>query len=271
MNDRFRRGAEGPEAGARSATDTTTTTHDETRAIRPEEHVETRLTHDEHATRVAPAHEERFERDEHAPHRTRERVVEHHDHDDRGGVNAGTMRDVRARQREEFGGINWGASFFGWLSAMGLAALLAAIVSAAGTTLALTTGAENDADNAAAETIGIAGGIFLLALLAIAYFAGGYVAGRMSRFDGARQGLGVWIIALTVAIILAVAGALLGAEYNVLSQLNLPSIPVSNGDLATGGLIALGLALVVTALAAIAGGKAGERYHRKVDRVAIDR
>ncbi len=111
--------------------------------------------------------------------------------------------------------------------------------------------------------------VALLVALALAYFAGGYVAGRMSRFDGARQGLGVWIIALVVAVTLAVAGAVLGAEYNVLSQLNLPRIPVDEGDLATGGLIALAIGLVATLLAALAGGKAGERYHRKVDRVAV--
>jgi hypothetical protein len=256
MNDRFRRGTEGPEAGARSAT---TTTHDDTRAIQREEHVET---------------ERRFDRDEHAPRQGREHVVEHVEHDrahdhDRGGLTAGTMRDVRARQRDEFGGINWGASFFGWLSAMGLAAILAAIVSAAGTTLALTSDG-NDANASNADTIGIAGGILLLVLLGLAYFAGGYVAGRMSRFDGARQGLGVWIIALAVTVVLAVAGAVLGAEYNVLNDLNLPNIPVDSGDLATGGLIALGLAVLVTLGAAILGGKIGERYHRKVDRVAIN-
>ena len=256
MNDRFRRGTEGPEAGARSATATTTT--DDTRVAAPEhtertDHVD-HVAHTDHETERT---ERRFARDEHTPR-----------HATDAGIAAGTMREVRARQREEFGGINWGSSFFGWLSAMGLAAILAALVSAAGATLSLTTGAENDAEGAA-ETIGIAGGILLLILLGAAYFAGGYVAGRMSRFDGARQGLGVWIIALVVTVTLAVAAALLGGEYNVLERLNLPNIPVDSGDLATGGLIALGLALVVTLLASMAGGKAGERYHRKVDRVAI--
>ena len=43
-----------------------------------------------------------------------------------------------ARQREEYGGINWGASFFGWLVAVGIAALLIAVLSAAGTAIALS-------------------------------------------------------------------------------------------------------------------------------------
>jgi hypothetical protein len=69
-----------------------------------------------------------------------------------------------------------------------------------------------------------------------------------------------------VTVILAVAGAVLGAQYNVLSQLNLPRIPVDEGSLTTGGLIALAAIVIGTLLAAVAGGKAGTHYHRKIDR-----
>ena len=106
-------------------------------------------------------------------------------------------------------------------------------------------------------------------MLLAAYYCGGYVAGRMARFNGPRQGLGVWLIGLVVTIALAVAGALFGAEYNVLSGLNLPRIPVGEGSLTTAGLIALAAVIVGTLLAAIAGGKAGTHFHRKVDRVGL--
>ncbi len=171
-------------------------------------------------------------------------------------ISSGTMAAARRRQRDEYGGINWGAAFFGWLAAAGLGAILAGIVSAAGATLAL--GSDASAGEAA-ETIGIAGGIAFLVVLVIAYFAGGYVAGRMSRFDGARQGLGVWLVALAITLILAAAGAVLGGEYNVLSQLNLPRIPIDEGSVATGALIALAIGLIGSLLAAMAGGTAGER------------
>ena len=91
----------------------------------------------------------------------------------------------------------------------------------------------------------------------------------MSRFDGPRQGLGMWLIGLIVTVVLAVAGVLLGAKYNVLSQLNLPRIPVDEGSLTTGGLIALVAIVVVTLLAAMAGGKQGTHYHRKIDRTGV--
>ena len=105
----------------------------------------------------------------------------------------------------------------------------------------------------------------MLVVLLIAYYAGGYVAGRMSRFNGPRQGLGVWLIGLIVTVVLAVAGVLLGAKYNVLSQLNLPRIPVDEGTLTTGGLIALAAIVIGTLLAAVASGKQGTHYHRKID------
>jgi hypothetical protein len=180
---------------------------------------------------------------------------------DRPLVAADTMTALRARQRDRFGGFSWGSDFFGFLAAAGLAAILAGIVAAAGAALGLTEGST--------DQIGLGGGIALLAVLFVSYLAGGYVAGRMARFAGPRQGLGVWVIGLVVTVILALAGALLGAEYNVLGRLNLPRIPIDEGSLTTAGLIALAAIVVGTLLAAVAGGKAGTRFHRKVDRVGL--
>src|SRR4051794_17681226 len=172
-------------------------------------------------------------------------------------------REVLERQRDEYGGFSWGADFFGWLSAVGVATLLLALVAATGAAIGITSSAD------ASSTVGIVGGILMLLVLMLAYYCGGYVAGRMARFNGPRQGIAVWLIGLPVTIVLAVAGAILGAQYNVLSDLQLPRIPVGEGTLTTGGLIALAAVLVGTLLAAIAGGKAGTHFHRKVDRVGL--
>lgn len=172
---------------------------------------------------------------------------------------------VRERQRDEYGGFNLGAAFFGWLVAVGIAVLLTALLSAAGAAIGLTELSEGEAESNA-EAISIVGGILLIVVLAISYYAGGYVAGRMSRFDGGRQGLGVWLIGLLATVALAILGAVAGSEYNLFSQLNLPRIPIDEGSLAGGAAIALLFVLVGTLLAAMSGGKVGERYHRKVDR-----
>jgi hypothetical protein len=185
-----------------------------------------------------------------------------------GTATRSALETARARQRDEFGGINWGASFFGWLVAIGVAALLTALLSAAGAAIGLTETSESEA-TANAEEIGLAGGIALVIVLMLAYYAGGYVAGRMSRFDGGRQGLGTWLIGLVVTIGLAIAAVVLGDEYNVLEQLNLPSLPVGDQTLATGGIIALAAIVLGTLLAAMFGGKVGERYHKRVDRAGF--
>ncbi len=178
-------------------------------------------------------------------------------------------KSVRRRQREEFGGISWGATFFGWLSAAGLTAILAGLLGATGAALALNKATE--AGGSEVETIGIAGGIGLLIVLGIAYFCGGYVAGRMARFDGVRQGVGVWLWGLIAAVAVALLAVIGGSKYNVLESLSLPRIPVDSGALTTGGVIALVASLIVTLVAAVAGAKAGERFHRKVDRVGPER
>jgi hypothetical protein len=185
-----------------------------------------------------------------------------------GVATASALATARARQRDEFGGINWGASFFGWLVAVGIAALLTAILAAAGAAIGLIDTTDvNSSSNV--EQIGVGGGIALLVVLMLAYYAGGYVAGRMSRFDGARQGLGTWAVGLVVTVLLALAAVALGDQYNVLERLNLPSLPVGDQTLATGGIIALAAIVVGTIIAAMAGGKVGERYHRRVDRVGF--
>ena len=169
--------------------------------------------------------------------------------------------DARLRARDEFGGINWGAAFFGWLVATGMAAILIAIEYAAGAAIGLTKGSTS--------TIDIVGGAFLIAIFALAYFCGGYVAGRMSRFDGLRQGLATWIVGLVLTGALAAAGAIWGSKYDVLGALHIPRIPVDEGSIATGGAIALAAALIASLVFACIGGKLGQRYHRRIDRVAF--
>jgi hypothetical protein len=179
-----------------------------------------------------------------------------------------TAEEARAIQRDRFGGADGTAIFFGWLSALGLSALLLAVIAAAGTRLGY--GADIDT-NDVSGTIGIVGAALLVVVLVLSYFCGGYVAGRMARFDGGRQGLRVWILGLLVTIAVAVAGWIGGSEYNVYERLNFPRIPVDEGDVAIGAVITLAVVLIGTLLAAIAGGKAGDRYHTRVDNLAWDR
>jgi hypothetical protein len=176
-----------------------------------------------------------------------------------------TMRD---RQRARYGGMSWGAAFFGLLCAVGLAAILTSILAAAGAAIGLNE-LKNTA-NAGNKTLSLGGGILLLVVLAIAWYCGGYVAGRMARFDGARQGVGVWIWTILFVALVTIAAIIGGSQYDVAGRLNLPSVPTNDQTYATGGLIAAIAAALVTLLFAILGGKAGDLFHRRVDRVATD-
>jgi hypothetical protein len=181
-----------------------------------------------------------------------------------------SRKDVVAAQQARYGGIKWGAAFFGWLSANGLAVLLVALLSAGGVAVGLTQGVSVDEAVGSAAGIGLGGGIALLVVLFLAYLAGGYVAGRMARFNGPKQGVAVWVIGLLVALLLALVGLVFGSQYNVLARLDLPRIPVNEGTATTAGIIALAAVLVATLLGAILGGILGTRFHKKVDRVGFD-
>jgi hypothetical protein len=174
--------------------------------------------------------------------------------------------------REAFGGTNPGAAFFGWLVAVGITVILTGVIGAVVAAVdASTTITQSEAERQAG-TIGVTAAVVLLLVLVLGYYTGGYVAGRMSRFDGARQGLAVWLIGLFVTVLAGGVGALFGAQYDVLDRVDLARVPLSLEQLSWGGLVTAAAVLVLSLLAAMAGGKVGHRYHDRVDRAAgLDR
>jgi hypothetical protein len=170
--------------------------------------------------------------------------------------------------RDRFGGINWGAGFFGWLVAIGITIILSGIVGAVVTAIGSQVDITLKDAKASAGSISIGAGITLLVVLMLAYFTGGYVAGRMSRFDGARQGVATWVIGLIVTLLVAAVGAIAGDQYDVFSRISLPRLPLNLSELGTGGVITALAVLLGSLLAAVVGGKVGHRYHDKVDRAA---
>ena len=107
-------------------------------------------------------------------------------------------------------------------------------------------------------------------MLLVAYYCGGYVAGRMARFNGAKQGLAVWLWGILMALVIAAVAAIAGAQYNVFAQLNLPRLPVNEGQVTAVGAIAIGAAILAALVDAVLGGLAGMRFHRNVDRAGLD-
>jgi hypothetical protein len=162
-------------------------------------------------------------------------------------------------------GFKSGAAFYGWLIAVGLTVLLTGIVGAIVAAVDYAITIDNSMVEGNAGTIGIVTGAVVVGMLAIACYNGGYVAGRLARFDGARQGFGVWLIGLIVTVIVVGIGVLAESQYDVQSRVDLPTVPISDEILLTGSLITAGAVLLVTLMAAVIGGKAGQRYHRRID------
>jgi amino acid transporter len=207
-------------------------------------------------------------------------MARHEESVDRGTVDRGTTArgetyadgdtayvDREDSAREKFGGANLGACFFGWLVAIAVAILLTSIIGAVVAAVGSNRQVTQSEAQRVAGTIGTVAAVVLLVVLIVAYYAGGYVAGRMSRFDGARQGVVVWVIGLLVTIIALALGAIFGAKYNILDRVNLPRIPVATDQLSWGAVITGVLVLVLTLLAAMLGGTVGHRYHNRVDRL----
>lgn len=184
-----------------------------------------------------------------------------------------TVRDVRAESgpdaaREKFGGVNLGAAVFGWLVAVAVGIILTSVIGALVTAVGSEAQISQSDAQREAGTLGIAAALVLVLVLLVAYYTGGYVAGRMSRFDGAKQGVAVWGIGLLVTLAAVVLGAVFGAQYNILDRVSLPRIPVPTESLTTAGLVTAGVLVLGTLLAAMLGGKVGRRYHHRVDREA---
>ncbi|MFH5823474.1 hypothetical protein [Georgenia sp. AZ-5] len=175
-----------------------------------------------------------------------------------------------AREKEAFGGMKLGSGFFGWLAATGTAALLLAIAAAAGVGAgaAQSTSVEDAADraNQNLESLSTVGGIVLLVVLFIAYFCGGYVAGRMARLDGVKQGLAVWLWAVLFAVVVGVLAAAAGDRFDIGAQFDTLGLPIAMDDLTLTGIVGLLAIALITLVGAVLGGRAGMHYHRKVDR-----
>ena len=108
----------------------------------------------------------------------------------------------------------------------------------------------------------------MLAIIFVSYLAGGYVAGRMARFNGLKQGLGVWLWAVIIAFWLPEP-----ACWPVLVSTSRPGQQPSAPPAESGHAehrrhhLAIGI-VAVSLIGALLGGLAGMRYHRRVDRPA---
>ncbi len=190
-------------------------------------------------------------------------------HTETGATEAVTRGQVVDREREEHGGIKLGSAFFGWLAATGMAVLLSGLVAVTGLVAGESTGTDTASETADAldlsmESLGVLGVVVALLIWFVAYYSGGYVAGRMARFDGIKQGLAVWGWSIVVAIVIGVLGAVFGNDY---AGSGIPDVRFD--ETTTMVVVSVAVVLLTSLVGAMLGGLAGMRFHRRVDRTGL--
>ena len=166
--------------------------------------------------------------------------------------------------RERFGGVDIPASLVGMLTALSTVIILAGLVGAAFGVVGYQTGLEENAEDLSIGSL--IGGI---AVLFVAYLIGGWAAGRIARYDGARNGFATGVWTLIFAGILAALGAWAGSEYDVFENVELPQW--FDSDAFTTTAIFSGIAAIAAMfVGGVIGGKIGDRYHRRADTTIAD-
>lgn len=165
-----------------------------------------------------------------------------------------------AAARSRFGGFDLPAALAGMLAALGLTVLLAGIAGGAGT-IGYQSGTST-------EDLSNGGLITGMAVLLVAFFVGGWVAGRMSRYDGVLNGLLASLLFVALAGATSAVGNWLDDKYDFFSDVRLPQW-FSGAD-TDAALVTAALGIAVMVIAAALGGAIGGRYHRRADAVIVN-
>ena len=176
------------------------------------------------------------------------------------GTTAGGIDEARAR----FGGLDIPATIGGFLAALGALGILTGIAGAILGAIGYQTGLPDL--RGTTEEISLGAAIAGLVVLFLGFLIGGWVAGRIARYDGGRNGIMVAIWAIILVGVLTALGAALGDEFNITQQVNLPNWFTSEA-FTTGAIISGLVALATMLVASWLGGLWGSSYHRRADRV----
>lgn len=179
-------------------------------------------------------------------------------------------RSTLPREEDFYSGVKIGSAFYGWLTATAMLVLISTVLSGIGASIAVATRTTTDQLTSSLQsdpqTAAIVGGVAFALVVFLSYYCGGYVAGRMARFDGARQGVAVWCWALLMTLLMWLAVFLVGDRWDPLASVEgLSTLDVPVSPTTTTGLIVVGAAALVALLAAILGASVGVRYHRRID------
>ncbi|BDZ51862.1 hypothetical protein GCM10025867_41030 [Frondihabitans sucicola] len=121
------------------------------------------------------------------------------------------------------------------------------------------------------KTLQITALVVFLVILFLSYFVGGFVAARMARFSGLKQGLAVWLWGLVMSIIAAVVIVVVASQNHTATVFQGSGAGLKLSDFTSvEALVSEGLIVVLSLGGALVGGLAGLGYHRKIDRFGLE-
>jgi hypothetical protein len=170
----------------------------------------------------------------------------------------------RLARQAGLGRVSFISVLAGVLVAYGAFALLAALVG----TVAVAIGLDAELASNDWDTFGMGSAVTVTVVAFVAYWFGGYVAGRMARRAGLVNGLAVFALAV---LLVAVVGAIAASQADTESiQANLRSLglPTTGAEWAGVGTVAGAGTLVGMLVGAGIGGVVGERWHSELVRWA---
>jgi hypothetical protein len=176
--------------------------------------------------------------------------------------------DREDRLRDMYGGVDWLASFLGFVFALVAGAIFSAVAAVVLTPLGFSLNLTGPLGAAV-----ITGLVLLGVLIFLTYFFGGYVAGRLARFDGGRNGamLLVWTLLTGLLLLLAAgvfSGFLPGGAADAIGGSMDTLLSALDGLSQAGivGIVVVVAALLLALLGGLLGGRLGSRYHAEIDR-----
>ena len=175
------------------------------------------------------------------------------------------------RLRDMYGGVDWLASFLGFVFSIVLASVFSTVVGL----VLVPLGFPPEISGGQLGASVLTGLAVLGVLIFLTYFFGGYVSGRLARFDGGRNGAMVlawtFIVVLIVSLVAVVfSGFLPGGAAEVVVGLVQATRSAVDGLAGTGvaGIVVAVVALLLALLGGFFGGRLGGRYHTEIDRAS---
>ena len=170
----------------------------------------------------------------------------------------------RLARQAGLGRVSFISVLAGVLVAYGAFALLAALVGA----VAVAFGLDTELANNDWATFEMGSAVTVTVLAFVAYWSGGYVAGRMARRAGLVNGLAVFVLAVLLVVVVGAIAASQTDTDAIQANLRNLGLPITGTEWARIGTVAGIGTLVGMLLGAGIGGVVGERWHSELARWA---